>query len=188
MQASLLTPATEHEHAFMSPSNYHWLKYDGAKLIEVWDSNQNKALGTRLHILAQELITMRIKVDPSRHPTVALFVNDAIDLGMYSEVHLEYSDLCYGTADVLLFAHNILHIWDLKTGKNRVHHSQLFIYAALFCLQNNIDPYTIIFDLRIYQHGKHVPAITYPEEIANTMTIIVEDDRIIREHRAIQKF
>lgn len=176
------------EHAFMSPSNYHWLNYTKERLIEVWDAKQNASLGTRLHIFAQECINLRIRVDPISHPTVAIFVNDAIDLGMYSEVHLEYDELCYGTADVLLFAHNILHIWDLKTGNNRVHHSQLYIYAAIFCLQNAIDPYSIQYDLRIYQHGKRVPSITYPERIANTMATIVNDCNIIREHAAKQKY
>lgn len=176
-------PTTYGEHAFLSPSNHHWINYSVDKLKQVWYSRTAKELGTRLHLFAQESIELRIKLDPSTHPTVALYVNDCIDYGMYSEVHLEYDINCFGTADALLFKHDVLHIWDLKTGINRVHHTQLHIYAAIFCLENGIDPFSIQFDLRIYQNTKVTQAITYQDHISKVMDTIVEFSSIIEEEK-----
>jgi len=167
------------EHAFLSPSNHHWINYTPEKVRQVWDARTAKELGTRLHVFAQEAIEMRIKLDPAFHPTVALYVNDCIDFGMHPEVHVEYNINCFGTADALLFKHGILHIWDLKTGVNRVHHTQLHIYAAIWCLENNVDPFSIQFDLRIYQNRETKQAITYSEHIEKVMNKIVEFSDII---------
>lgn len=180
----MLAPTTYlEEHAFLSPSNHHWLNYTPEKLKQVWGARTAKELGTRLHIFAQESIELGIKLHPAHHPTVSLYVNDCIDYGMHPEVHLEYDINCFGTADALLFKHNVLHIWDLKTGSNRVHHTQLFIYAAIFCLQHRIDPYSITYDLRMYQNARVAQALTYPETIAKTMAKIVEFSELIESEK-----
>lgn len=176
------------EHAFLSPSNYHWVNYTEDKLREAWRARTAKELGTRLHVFAQEAIGLGIKLDLQSHPTVAKFVNDCIDYGMHSEVHLEYDINCFGTADALLFKHNILHIWDLKTGENRVRNTQLQIYAALFCLENGIDPFSIQFDLRIYQNAKVTQSITYSERIFELMQKIIRNSEIIEHEKHLIKY
>ena len=69
-----------------------------------------------------------------------------------SEVVLFYSERFFGTADTICFRDNILRIHDLKTGKNPVKMEQLMVYAALFCLEYNVKPGTIKFELRVYKN------------------------------------
>ena len=176
------------DHAFLSPSNFHWVNYTPDKLRQVWKSKKAAELGTRLHVLAEECIRSRIKLDHTQYPTLALYVNDCIDFGMYPEVHLECDIECFGTADSLLFAHNILRIWDLKTGSNRVHHTQVLIYAAIFCLQNGIDPLSIQYDLRIYQNGECKQVLVHPDYILKLTEIIVEDIKIINEEKKSSRY
>lgn len=176
------------DHAFLSPSNFHWVNYTPEKLRQVWNSKKAAELGTRLHSLAQECIELGIKLEPIRYPTLSLYVNDCIDFGMHPEVHVECDIECFGTADALLFKHNMLRIWDLKTGANRVHHTQVSIYAAIFCLQNGIDPLTIQYDLRIYQNGEVKQVLGHPEYILKLMNTIVEDLKIIAEEKKIARY
>lgn len=178
----------KYEHAFLSPSNPHWLNYTPEKLIQVWRARTSKEMGIRLHAFAHESVQLGIKLRPESYPTVALYVNDCIDFGMSTEVRLTYDDNCFGTADALLFAHNTLHIWDLKTGVNRTRHAQIHIYAALFCLQHEIDPYSIVYDLRIYQHNKTSRAVILPSRIEEIMEIIKEASRLIEEERKTTRY
>ena len=176
------------DHAFLSPSNYHWVNYNREKLKQVWNAKEAAKLGTRLHILAAELISLGVKLDTCKYPTLATYVNDCIDFGMYPEVHVECDMECFGTADALLFKHNVLHIWDLKTGANRVHHTQVSIYAAIFCLERGIDPMTIQYDLRIYQNNEVKQVLGHPEYILKLMNTIVEDLKIIAEEKKIARY
>ena len=41
------------KHAFLSPSNFHWLKDDPDKLRDRYFKHEAVALGTRLHALAE---------------------------------------------------------------------------------------------------------------------------------------
>lgn len=157
----------EGSHAFLSASNYHWLNYDINKLTESYYNNKAKILGTELHEFASKCIDKKIKL--KKKNTLGLFVNNCIDEGMYSEKLLYYSEYCYGTADAILFKDNILNIYDLKTGKTKASFKQLEIYCALFCLEYNVDPYTIKFNLRIYQNNKIFRYKPKPKQIHDIM-------------------
>lgn len=84
------------------------------------------------------------------------YVNDAIGYMMKAEVPLWYSDVAFGTADALYFDEKkrILRIHDLKTGITPAKFDQLEVYAAFYCLDFDVRPEDIIFELRIYQGGE----------------------------------
>ncbi len=139
------------QHAFLGASKYHWLNYDEDRLIEAYKNFQAKEKGTRLHAFAAECINLRQKL-PKSKKTLNAYVNDAIGFRMSPEVVLYYSQNCFGTADAIAFSDGLLRIHDLKTGAVPAHMEQLFIYAALFCLEYGIDPHVIQFETRIYQN------------------------------------
>lgn len=144
------------KHAFMSPSSYAWIRYDEEKMAKTWYTEKNARLGTRLHELANDLITYRQKL-PDNGKTMNIYVNDAIGFKMTPEVVLYFSDNCFGTADALSFRLDhktdryILRIHDLKTGFTRTSVNQLEVYACIFCCEYNINPADIDIELRIYK-------------------------------------
>lgn len=146
----------EGKHAFMAPSNYHWLNYDGDKIDKVFYTSQAARLGDRKHALAAELISLRVKL-PEIQKTMNLYVNDAIGYKMTPEQKLYYSDNCFGTCDAISFRLEpktgrwMLRIHDLKTGTTRTSMKQLEIYASLFCIEYDFDPADIDIELRIYK-------------------------------------
>lgn len=81
---------------------------------------------------------------------VKYYINDAIGYKMVVEQPLVYSKNIYGTADAIIFKDNLLRIHDLKTGSNEPKLEQLLTYAALFCLEYDIKPSDIEFELRLY--------------------------------------
>ena len=107
----------EGKHAFLSPSQYHWVNYTDEKLLERYSNYRAAEMGTRLHAFAAEAIRLGIKL-PKTRTTINLYVNDAIRFGMTPEQPLRYSDNCFGTADAILLdeRRNLLRIHDLKTG------------------------------------------------------------------------
>jgi len=115
--------------------------------------------------------------------TVGLYINDAIEYRMTCEQVLFYSENCFGTADTISFRYNTLRIHDLKTGvfPGSVH--QLEVYAALFCLEYEKDPFKIKIELRIYQSNEVMIFDADPEDIAFIMQRIQEFDRIITHKR-----
>ena len=139
-------------HAPFSASKPSWIRYDEAKAIEVYNNLKASELGTKLHAWAKETIDLGIK-QPKTKTTLASYVNDAIGYKMDTEVVLYYSPYFFGTADAICFRNGLLRIHDLKTGRGPVHPEQLLIYAALFCLEYNIKPGEIKFELRIYQNN-----------------------------------
>lgn len=124
-----------------------------------------------------------------RNSTLGMYVNDAIDMHMETEVVLYFSGECYGTTDAIMFdeANGILHIHDLKTGRIPAHMEQLEIYAALFCLEYGIEPEDISFELRIYQSRKILPYNPSSEEIRVIMNTIIEDDTYISEIQEMEE-
>lgn len=148
-------------HAFLSASQYHWLNYDEKKLVDRWNTYQASQRGTELHEFAAQAIKLRRRLK-GMSDTLALYVNDAIGFHMTPEQVLYYSENCYGTADAICFRNNSLHIHDLKTGEIPAHVEQLEIYAALFCLEYNVDPNTIDIELRLYQSNE--VSIFHPEK------------------------
>jgi hypothetical protein len=98
---------------------------------------------------------------------------------METEQVLFYSENCFGTADAISFRYRTLRIFDLKTGfvKGSIH--QLEVYAALFCLEYEIDPEDINIELRIYQDPEVSVYDADPEDIRLIMDKIVKFDSLI---------
>ena len=196
----------EGRHAFLSPSKYSWLNYDQDKLEEAYKRQYATQIGTLLHDLAHRCIVNKIRLNKSdRHlvllnllengipqglintndilSTLVPFVNDALGFQMDSEVVLYYSDNAFGTTDAIAFKNNILRIHDYKSGITSVHMDQLYVYAALFCLEYIVKPESIKIELRIYQSGEVIYDEPDPEVIRAIMNKIVDSDRFLRKHK-----
>lgn len=171
------------QHAFLSPSSYHWLNYDEEKLISVYRNFKAKERGTRLHNVAEELINLGIKL-PRTKQTMQMYVNDAIGYKLQPEVGLYYTENCFGTADALEFRHNFLRIADLKTGVTKASMDQLLIYMALFCLEYGYDPHSIDAELRIYQNDEIEIKEPEIDEIMPVIDKIIASDKIINKLNA----
>lgn len=170
------------KHAFLSPSNYHWINYTDEKLEARYTSAQASRRGTDLHNLAHEAIRLGVKLSRS-NKAIATYVNDGIGYKMSCEQPLFYSDNCFGHADTIAFRRAKLRIHDLKTGVSPTKEKQLEVYAAIFCLEYGISPFDIEIELRIYQ-GEEVRVYDpNPETIANIMDTIVDFDRQIEDMR-----
>ena len=167
-------------NAFLSPSSPHWLNYTSEKLITRYNNYTKKSLGTRYHEFAEECIKLKEKL-PRTTKTLNLYVNDGIGYDMDTEVLLYYSKNCFGTADTIKFDGKLLRIHDLKTGETKAKFVQLETYAALFCLEYKVDPYTITMELRIYQYDERIILIADPGKIRDIMDKIIESDKVLEE-------
>lgn len=157
------------KHAFLSASNYHWVNYDEAKLMDRFYTSMEAARGTRLHELASELIQLGIKL-PRNNQTLNMYVNDAIGYKMTTEQILYYSRNAFGTVDAISFKKNLLRIHDLKNGVNKASVTQLMVYAAFFCLEYGFKPAEIEMELRIYQNDE--VKVYFPE--VHEITVIMD--------------
>ena len=146
------------KHALLGASNYHWLNYD-----------------------ADRLTNAVLNYQPKNKKTLNTYVNDAIGFRMDTEQVLYYSDNCYGTADAISFNDGFLRIHDLKTGAVPAHMEQLYIYAALFCLEYGYHPKDIRMELRIYQNDEVWVENPTEEEISPVIAKIKEFDPIITD-------
>ena len=172
----------EGKHAFLSASKYHWLNYDEDRLIEVYKNVQATTRGTLLHQFACDAITYGMRLEENNE-TINMYVNDCIADGMSPEVVLYYSPNAFGTADGISFDADdgLLRIYDLKTGKTPASIKQLEIYAALFCLEYNVNPNDIYIHLRIYQNDEVLIHEPDPEEIWDVMDKIIAFDAVIND-------
>lgn len=197
------------QHAFLSPSQFHWINYSADKLEQRYLNSKAAEQGTRLHQFAHEAIELN-RIQPRNKDSLNMFVNDAIGFKMNSEQPLFYSYFCFGTADAISFRKNTLRIHDLKTGETQAHFEQLRIYAALFCLEYQravrklrneglsdgdiadglgVSPKELHFDpmqmssivLRIYQFNEIREEIADPQDIVDLMNIIVAANAVLRE-------
>ena len=172
------------EHAFLSPSSYHWINYTPDRLVERWTASQAMAYGTMQHDYAQR------EIQAGRNSgligTIGLYINDAIKYKMNTEQILFYSENCFGTADSIAFRYNTLRIHDLKTGVYPGSVHQLEVYAALFCLEYEKDPFEIKIELRIYQDNEVVVYDADPEDIVFIMQRIQDFDKILA-HRKLEE-
>lgn len=166
------------KHAFLSPSNYHWLNYDEQKMAARFNTVMAARRGSDLHALAHEAIRLNVKL-ASSNKALAEYVKDGIGYKMQCEQPLYYSDNCFGTPDTICFRRNKLRIHDLKTGITPTSVKQLETYAAIFCLEYGLSPFDIGIELRIYQRDETRIYDVIPEGIAEIMEIIVEFDRQI---------
>jgi len=167
-------------HAFLSASKYHWLNYSPDKLVESFRTAQAAAKGTRLHELAAEHIRLKMRM-PRNKATFNRYVNDAIGFRMTPEQALFYSVNCFGTADAISFEKGLLRIHDLKTGVTPAKIDQLMVYAALFCLEYDVRPMEIEYELRIYQNDDVAVSNPTGEEVARVMDIIIQFDKLIEK-------
>lgn len=168
----------EGQHAFLSASKYHWVNYDEDKLTSTYLKFLATQRGTELHEFASQCIKLGIKL-PKTKKTLNLYVNDAIGFKMTPEQPLYYSENCFGTADAIAFKQNFLRIHDLKTGETPASPRQLEIYAALFCLEYNVQPSNIDIELRLYQSDDVLIHIPPSEDIRYIMTKIIMFDQQI---------
>ena len=168
------------EHAFLSASKYSWVNYDEDRLRQVYASSQAAALGTRLHELAAEHISLGIRL-PRSSATLNQYVNDAIGYHMTPEQVLVYSLNAFGTADAIRYDEkkHFLRIHDLKTGVTRASIKQLEIYQALFCLEYGIRPFDISSELRLYQNDEVIIHVPEPADILQIMDKIIAFDKVI---------
>lgn len=184
----------EGTHAFLSPSNYHWLRYDREKLLRRLETAKAAARGTSLHKLAAHAISEGVQLMPDGS-TISMYVNDAIKYGMEPERALFFSMDCYGTADAIGFeiypeplgdVRGFLRIFDLKTGVTPCSVEQLYIYAAVFCLEYDFRPYEIEGELRIYQNDDvqcwPIELVTLTEVIS----VILSHQSVIDEYRELE--
>ena len=180
-------------HAPFSASQPHWLRYDDDKLIERYRNKQAAERGTRLHAWAKETIDLGIKQRRSSE-TICSYINDAIGYRMDTEVVLYYSDRFFGTADAISFSEYkdrngnrkmLLRIHDLKTGKEPAKIEQLYIYAALFCLEYKVKPFDIDIELRLYQNDEILYDNPSAEDISEIMDRIVYADKLIFEQERL---
>lgn len=167
-------------HAFLSPSNYHWINYDLDHLDNRFVTAMAAQRGTELHAFAHEAIRLGIRLPKSR-TTLNMYVNDGIGFRMTPEQALFYSDNCFGHADTLSFKRNTLRIHDLKTGVTPASVLQEEVYAALFCLEYKMSPKDITIELRIYQNNEVLEFDTDYDSIFHIMDKIVTFDRRINE-------
>jgi hypothetical protein len=141
-------------HAAFGASNYHWINYTEEKLERAFQLQQAARRGTELHEFAKDAIRLGIRLPVAPVTTMALYVNDAIGYGMTPEQILFYSINFYGTADTIGYRRNKLRIHDYKSGVSKTSEKQLYIYAALFCLEYDVKPARIETELRIYQNDE----------------------------------
>ena len=169
-------------HAFLGASKYAWLNDDPEKLKRRYIRYLAVERGTQLHDLAAKLIKLGVEL-PNNGLTLSQYVNDAIGYRMTPEVPLYYSDNCFGTADTIVFDEKLklLRIHDLKTGETPAKMEQLYIYAALFCLEYHKKPGQIGFELRIYQNDSYDAALPTAEDILPIMDKIIQFDKILNE-------
>lgn len=168
------------KHAFLSASKYHWINYDEEKLEQSFITAMAAARGTRIHNIAQQLITEGIKMGRSK-TTLNMYVNDALGFRMTPEQILFYSENAFGTADAISFRKDVLRIHDLKTGVIPGSPKQLYIYAALFCLEYGIKPPEIQMDLRLYQNDAIEMFEPDPKDIIDIMATIIRFDKYIND-------
>jgi hypothetical protein len=123
-------------------------------------------------------------VQDNEKTTVGLYINQCIAYKMSPEVVLFFSPNAFGTVDAIAFRYRILRISDLKTGVSRTSEHQLEVYAALFCLEYGIDPFSLrAIELRIYQDGGVREYFGDPYFIKGIMDKIVKFDAILNQLR-----
>ncbi len=173
----------EGQHAFLSPSTYHWINYDEQKLEFRYKTLQAAIQGIEQHRYAAIAIEEK-EFQDNETTTLGLYINQCIQYKMSSEVVLYYSPNAFGTVDAISYRYRVLRISDLKTGVTKVSEHQLEVYAALFCLEYGIDPCsTRAIELRIYQDGQCIEYVGAPGFIRVIMDKIEMFDKILNELR-----
>lgn len=171
-------------HAFLSASQYHWIRYSEEKIVDRYNKQLAVKKGTELHDFASKCILLGQKL-PKSKKTLNSFVNDAIGYRMETEQVLFYSENCFGTADAISFneKERFLRIHDLKTGVNPAHFEQLIIYTAMFCLEYNHSPEDLRVELRLYQSDEILILEPDPADIKDITAKIILFDKLIDKEK-----
>ena len=170
------------KHAILSPSRYHWIRYNADKMADVFYGYFAAERGTKLHAFAANCIQMKQKLE-KRKKTLNLYVNDCVQEEMTAEQPLYYSRNCFGHADAISFYNGALKIFDYKTGTVPAHEEQLYIYAALFCLEYHVNPEDILIECRIYQNNAVTVYTPSAMDIRDIMNKIIDYDALIEDIR-----
>lgn len=168
------------QHAFLSASNYHWINYSDEKLIDTYSRHLATLRGTIMHEFAAQCIRLGQKL-PKSKKTLNLYVNDAIGFKMVPEQVLMYSENCFGTTDAICFRDRLLRIHDYKSGESKASMNQLWIYAALFCLEYKVKPGDIDIECRLYQYDNYEVSKPTAEDIVPIMDKIIRFDKLINK-------
>ena len=168
------------QHAFLGASKYHWINYSSDKIATSYSNFLAAQRGTELHEFAAQCIRLGQKL-PKSKKTLNMYVNDGIGYRMEPEQILYYSENCFGTADTISFRKNVLRIHDYKSGLVPAHMEQLYIYAALFCLEYKIKPGEIDIETRLYQFDDIVIDNPRADIILPIMDKIIVLDKIINK-------
>lgn len=191
------------KHALLGASNFYWINYDDESLERKFKASYSQVIGTSLHALAKSLIDHKIRLNKNdKHlvllhllndgiprglidmerffPNLMLYVNDSIGFRMKAEQVLYFTDNCFGTTDAISFREGCLRIHDLKTGETPAHMEQLYIYAALFCLEYNQKPTEIETELCIYQGGEVINEKADPAVVIDIIQKMKDSDKKIR--------
>lgn len=168
------------QHAFLGASKYHWINYSTDKIATSYSNFLAAQRGTELHEFAAQCIRLGQKL-PKSKKTLNMYVNDGIGYRMEPEQILYYSENCFGTADTISFRKNVLRIHDFKSGLVPAHMEQLYIYAALFCLEYKTKPGEIDIETRLYQFDDIVIDNPGADIILPIMDKIIVFDKIINK-------
>lgn len=197
----------EGTHAIIGASKYAWVNYDRESLENSVVSYYSPAIGTILHGLVSKLIRTKIKVNRTEARKLILlellingiprnvidvdqyvdaftaFVNDAISYDMQSEQPVKYSGVAFGTSDAIQFypKKSLLRVHDYKSGTGKVKMTQLYIYAAFFCLEYHMRVMDLNFELRIYQMNDILVCNPEPQEILDIMDILASHTKIVED-------
>lgn len=160
-------------HAFLSPSKYHWIRYDEEKIVRTYTARLAAQRGTEEHEYAQQAIALRI-LQAESPAALNRYINDSIRWKLLPEQTFFYSVHCFGHADAAGFneTKRVFRVSDYKSGRTPTSMDQLKVYCALFCLEYDWSPMEISMEMRIYQ-GK-----TPREELADPHEIMIIMDRI----------
>jgi hypothetical protein len=162
---------------------YHWINYDDEKLAYRYRALRAALEGMEQHRYAAIAIAER-EFQDNEASTLGLYINQCIQFRMHPEVVLYFSPNAFGTVDAIAYLHHRLRISDLKTGVTRSSEHQLEVYAALFCLEYEMDPFAMRgIELRIYQDDQCRVYKGDPWMIKQIMDKIVRFDGLINALR-----
>lgn len=150
------------------------------KSLQTYMYSKYKYLSDNLTVssYAKKLIS-NLKLLPKEvYEAVRFYINDGVGYKMDIEQCVFYSDHIFGHADTLLYKDNLLRIHDLKTGAHIADIDQLKVYAALFCLEYELKPSNMQFELRLYQWDGVTIINPEPDEIREITDIIVSVENI----------
>lgn len=168
-------------HARLSASKYSWLNYDEDKLVESIMAQKATEVGTKRHLMAKHMIEEGIRAEDIPQ-TFNMYVNDCIGFRMTAEVILFVNEFCFGTADALSFRADTLRVFDYKSGVTVASFKQLLIYAAMFCLEYQMNPFQIKIEMRIYQNNEIREEIADPDDVSHIIAQINWATKLIQKY------